>query len=274
LAAAAARSAEVIGEEDGILSIEAVGIGRWWSADSRGWLTVTVKVGAGERRTELDGAERVEDTSSELRDDDWTGSAEELVPSTVEVAWLEGDDEADGSSRDELASKEEAIDAIELEMDVSPGDPMAALITRAEKLAGARDGTEVEKTFEVAGKSEELDDWEMCSPVEVGSLDGMMDVDMALGATLSWLDSTDIGPSSPTPISATSSPTEIIQNLWLGSSTKTKHICTIVPTDLESAQHRWDVRLARGGFLEYRQGSRSFWKILLRHDGSGQRYRR
>jgi hypothetical protein len=43
-------------------------------------------------------------------------------------------------------------------MDVSPGDPMAALITRAEKLAGARDGTEVEKTFEVAGKSEELDD--------------------------------------------------------------------------------------------------------------------
>jgi hypothetical protein len=47
---------------------------------------VTVKVGAGERRTELDGAERVEDTSSELRDDDWTGSAEELVPSTVEVA--------------------------------------------------------------------------------------------------------------------------------------------------------------------------------------------
>jgi hypothetical protein len=46
-----------------------------------------------------------------------------------------------------------------------------------------------------------------------------------------WTDSeADKPPASPTPS------TNTMQNLWLGSSTNTKHFCSITPTDLSSAK--------------------------------------
>jgi hypothetical protein len=67
--------------------------------------------------------------------------------------------------------------------------------------------------------------------------------------SVGWIDS-EAGepPASPSPS------TNTIQNLWLGSSTNTKHFCSITPTDLSSAFPRGRRTFHSRSFLEIPPG--------------------